>query len=312
VDRLERLVNLVAALLDTRRPLTRLELGERLPDAYPTDDNAFRRAFERDKEVLRHMGIPLVLEPIHPDRPEDGEGYRIPRERYELPDPGLDADELAALHLAASAVQLSGEWGQTAATGAIWKLGGAPADDSSANNTAVALPGSEHLAALFAAAAERSQVRFRYKGEDRLVDPYRLSFRNGHWYLAGRDHGRDEERSYRLDRLESPPESASQAGAFARPAPASVAPAPPWRMGDEEEVQARVLVDASQAPWAVAEVGPESVEETRGDGSVVLSFRVTNRNAFRTFVLGFLDHAEVVGPPELRRDMVAWLESVAG
>jgi proteasome accessory factor B len=62
----------------------------------------------------------------------------------------------------------------------------------------------------------------------------------------------------------------------------------------------------------VAEVGPESVEETRGDGSVVLSFRVTNRNAFRTFVLGFLDHAEVVGPPELRRDIVAWLESVAG
>ena len=50
----------------------------------------------------------------------------------------------------------------------------------------------------------------------------------------------------------------------------------------------------------------------RNDGSVVLELPVTNRDAFRSFVLGFLDHAEVMGPPELRDDMVAWLELVAG
>ena len=38
---------------------------------------------------------------------------------------------------------------------------------------------------------------------------------------------------------------------------------------------------------------------------------MTNRSAFRSFVLGFLDHAEVLGPSELRDDMVAWLERVA-
>jgi proteasome accessory factor B len=45
---------------------------------------------------------------------------------------------------------------------------------------------------------------------------------------------------------------------------------------------------------------------------VVLVFGVTNRDAFRGFVLDFLDHAEVLGPPELRADLVGWLESVAG
>ena len=35
---------------------------------------------------------------------------------------------------------------------------------------------------------------------------------------------------------------------------------------------------------------------------------VTNRAAFRSFVLGLLDHAEVLAPPELRADMVAWLK----
>jgi predicted DNA-binding transcriptional regulator YafY len=174
------------------------------------------------------------------------------------------------------------------------------------------LPGSEHLPVLFGAAAEHSRVRFRYKGEDRLVDPYRISFRNGHWYLAGNDHARGDERSYRLDRLESEPEVASQPGAFARPPSAAVAPAPPWRLGDEEEVEARLLVDESQAPWAIAEVGEGAVVEAQADGSVVLRIGVTNRDAFRSFVLGFLDHAEVLGPPELRDDVVAWLQKVGG
>jgi predicted DNA-binding transcriptional regulator YafY len=38
---------------------------------------------------------------------------------------------------------------------------------------------------------------------------------------------------------------------------------------------------------------------------------VTNRAAFRTFVLGFLEHAEVLEPPELREDVVSWLERAA-
>ena len=38
---------------------------------------------------------------------------------------------------------------------------------------------------------------------------------------------------------------------------------------------------------------------------------VTNREAFRSFVLGLLDHAEVLEPAELRADMVAWLTACA-
>jgi predicted DNA-binding transcriptional regulator YafY len=78
-------------------------------------------------------------------------------------------------------------------------------------------------------------------------------------------------------------------------------------MGVDDALTARLLVDAGQAAWAAGHVGPEAVEEWRPDGSVVLAVRVTNRDAFRSFVLGFLDHAEVLGPPELRAEMVEWL-----
>jgi predicted DNA-binding transcriptional regulator YafY len=82
----------------------------------------------------------------------------------------------------------------------------------------------------------------------------------------------------------------------------------PWRLGEGAETRARVLVDAAQAPWIVQHLGPGAVVDERPDGSVVVAMTVTNRDNFRSFVLTFLDHAEVLSPPDLRAEIVAWLE----
>jgi predicted DNA-binding transcriptional regulator YafY len=303
VPRLERLINLVAALLHADRPLTAEELRERLP-GYAEDRGAFRRAFERDKEALRDLGIPVVVEPVDEATQPGVLGYRIRKEEYYLTDPGLAPDELAALHLAASAVRLEGASGVEA----LWKLGGEVAEEGPAPAVA-ALPGTAHLAPLFAAISARRPVSFSYRARARVVDPWRLSFRNGHWYLAGYDHDAAEERVFRLDRIESEVQGAGADAAFARPPHGGAVP-PPWEMGGDEARTARLLVDAGQAGWAAGHVGPDAVEEWRPDGSVVLAVRVTNRDAFRSFVLGFLDHAEVLGPSELRADLVEWLEGL--
>jgi proteasome accessory factor B len=302
VNRLERLLNLVAALLAAERLLGREEIRERVP-GYADDDASFRRAFERDKETLRTMGIPIVVEAFDPGDPSAGEGYRIPKDQYYLPDPELAPDELAALHLAATAVRLEGVEGGEA----IWKLGGAPG--AGGVEQIAALPGSEHLSAAFAAVAERRTLRFTYRGEQRTVDPWRLAYRNGHWYLAGRDHDRDAERSFRLDRLGSAPEAGPPAAFDRPPEPPRRFPAP-WEMGDDEEITAQVRVDAAHADRVVDQLGADAVV-TRDALGVVVQLRVTNRAAFRTFVLSLLDRAEVVAPPELRDDMVRWLEAIA-
>lgn len=302
VHRLERLINLVAALLDTERPLTVDELRERLP-GYAEDKAAFRRAFERDKETLRELGVPIVLEPLNAAEPGT-EGYRIPKEAYYLRDPGLAPDELAALHLAASAVRLEGANGVEA----LWKLGGEVSEGGPAP-TVAALPGAAHLATLFAAISARRRVAFSYRARRRTVAPHLLSFRNGHWYLVAGEEGTGEQRSYRLDRIESDVTGVGGDGAF-DPPPAPEGRPHPWELGAGEPLAARLLVDADQAGWAVGHVGPQAVEEWRPDGSVVLAVRVSNRDAFRSFVLGFLDHAEILGPAELRDDMVGWLEAL--
>lgn len=312
MDRLERLVNLVAALIDTSRPLTRAEIRERV-EGYSADGEAFRRNFERDKDLLRQMGFPVVTEAPDPAHPEDV-GYRIPREMYELPDPGLDDGELAALRLAASAVQLEGDWGGEAVVRALRKLGGAVTDGQTGSPVVperltglAALPAEETAATAFAAVGERRQLQFRYRGEDRLVDPWRLSFHRGHWYLSGLDHSRSEERLFRLDRVEGPLTAVGPAGAFARPGGPQTGPPPPWRMGEEQEQIAVLLVDGEQAVWARQALGPDAVRQERPDGSVVFEVAVTAPGAFRSFVLGYLEHAEILGPPALRQDMIDWL-----
>lgn len=300
-QKLERLLNLTALLLDARRPLTAEQIQRQLE--YPEDRVAFRRAFERDKDELRTMGIPLRVERVPGVIPEV-DGYRIPREEYALRDPGLTTEELAALHLAASAVQVEG----LPATEGLLKLGGLVTEGGRDLGVHVApLPADPNLARLFGAVSSRTPVRLRYHDQERTIDPYRLEFQRGRWYLTGYDHLRGAERNYRLDRIEGDvtltDEPAFDPPTTTEPGRARGA----WELGAEEPVRARVRIDGPQAGWAVQHVGPDHVVQEDSGGSVVVELPVTNRAAFRSFVLSFLEHAEVLEPPELRDELIAWL-----
>jgi len=303
-DRLERLLNLTAALLDARVPLSIDDIRERVP-GYPEEaGETFRRAFERDKESLRHMGIPLRTEDI-PGTDPPVPGYRIRRDEYALADPGLEPDELAALNLAVATVQVDG----LSSGDAIRKLGGAEDDGRDAPN--VALPSMPNLGPLFAACANGAVIEFRHNDKDRVVDPYRLTFQRGRWYLDGRDHTTKEPRSYRLDRIQGSI-TVGEPNGFERKPLTGRGMIPPWEMGGEQPIAALVRVDADQAPFACDIVGRDHVAVQHDDGSVDVLLTVSNRDAFRSFVLDFLDHAEVLSPAELRDDMVRWLTELAG
>jgi predicted DNA-binding transcriptional regulator YafY len=308
VDKLERLLTLTATLLTANRPLSAEELHERI-EGYPEGTASFRRAFERDKDDLREMGIPLVMEDI-PHREPPTPGYRIERDTYYLRDPGFTPDELAALRVAASLVQL----GAVGAEG-LWKFGGAESEEGAAGGASAAmaeLPSDRRLTPLFGAIADRAQVRFGYSGQERTVDPHRLEFQRGRWYLTGHDHVRAAERNYRVDRIEGDVEVGDRGGFDAPPVVRRGALSQPWEFGEGDPVTARVLIDADQAMWAVQQLGPDAAVEERDDGAVVVELEVTNVEAFRTFVFTFLDHAEVLGPASLRGAVVDWLTELVG
>ena len=301
--KLERLLNLTAALLATERLLPASEIASKVA-GYAAGKAAFRRTFERDKSELRDMGIPLTTGTV-PGSDPPVEGYRIHPRDYYLDDPDLAADERAALHLAARTVRLEG----TSVETAFWALGGRPPEGASDQELAV-IPFNEHLATLYRAISDRRVVSFRHRGEPRSVEPVRLHFTRGHWYLGGHDRDRAAWRHFRLDRIAEP--TAGDAGGFVpQPAPAGSLERPPWEMGAESWT-AEIHVDADVADWALGQVGPHTHHEWRPDGSLLLHLPVANADALVDFVLGLLDRAELVGPPELRDKLLERVRACAG
>jgi proteasome accessory factor B len=303
-DRLERLLNLTATLLDTRRPLTLDELAERVEPRYPDDKAARRRQFERDKETLRELGVPITVEAV------DGIGaeqaYRINPKDYYLPELSLTDAELAALHLAVSAVRLVGGYGREG----LAKLGGISGEGLDEAMAEVDV--TPVVAALFEAVSRRAAITFDYRGEIRRLEPYGVVLRWGHWYVVGHDLERDAPRAFRIDRIDGDPK-VGPPKSFEPPSgidPARFVRDDPLTYGEDRPVEARVLVDASRAGWVVEQLGEEAVADRHDDGAVEVALPVVNRAAFRSWVLDLLDHAEVLGPPELRADLVAWLEAI--
>src|SRR5687767_7257937 len=95
----ERLMNLIFALLVSKQFLTKAQIRDAIADYRdaPSSD-AFDRMFERDKEELRELGIPV--ETGGNDAYFDDEvGYRIRRDEAELSDLELTREEAAVIGL---------------------------------------------------------------------------------------------------------------------------------------------------------------------------------------------------------------------
>lgn len=307
-DRVERLTNLLALLLETREPLSLVAIANELAGQYPEGAPARRATFERDKAALREIGVPIEQEIVSGGDAAGQTRYWIDRARYELRGLELDEDEMRALQVAMAATRPGSSTGQHA----LWKVGAGLLDEQAP--VAAIVPDLPALPVLRDAVAARTSVRFRYRDVDRTVDPWGLLLRDGFWYLVGHDHGRADRRTYRIDRIEGDVGLVS-GSSFERPAgfdPRDAFPDDPKAIGaDPTRPDATVLVDARWARRAELELGPERVIARRDDGSIELSVPCGNEPAFRSWLLGYLDGAEVLAPADVRAGVVAWLEAVA-
>lgn len=310
---LERLINLVAMLLEARRPFTFDEIRETLSAYQQEDPASAKRMFERDKDTLREVGIPIEV--TSTDVWDAEQGYRIPKDRYYLPEITFTPEEVWALFVAAHA---PGEGGE--AERAFWKLAtGVDTNvlaDIAERSPAPGLDASgPHLGSIADALARRRRIRFRYrsaqgKSGQRTVDPYALLFRGGNWYLVGLDTSKDEIRAYRLSRLSGPVKDVGEAEAPPEGFEAAQhVQAGPWGVG-EPQATARVSFSPTIAPWAVAATTGAQLVATGPDGWVEVEVPSSGSDAFVSWVLSFGPDARLESPRSLRDEVVARLEAV--
>ncbi|MBM3669173.1 MAG: WYL domain-containing protein [Actinobacteria bacterium] len=223
LERTERLLNLVFCLMAAQRPVPRSAIRSSVAGYDPDGSTeAFERMFERDKEELRGMGIPIdtVL-----DVNGDVAGYRIVPASYRLIDVDLTAEERSAVALAARVWQ--GATLSEAALQAALKLSASAGD---IDEPIIRLPefaritaNDSRLLPLIRSTAEGHPITFDYRGiadDDshmRTIDPWAVITRNGNWYVVGFDHVRVAPRAFRVSRIRGPVHSLQQASTHPRP-----------------------------------------------------------------------------------------------
>src|SRR5215217_8039843 len=201
----ERLLNLVICLLSTRRPLTKAQIRQAVPQyAENASTEAFERMFERD---------------------EDEVGYRVDRDAYALPEVSFEPDELAVLGLASRVWQQASLAGPASRALAKLTALGAPPDDGSLIGLEPRIRTAEPaFDALWAAVRDRVPVRFTYRTAatgavaTRTVEPWAVTSWHGRWYLTGYDRDRRAPRVFRLSRVESAVRTVGRPGEYEVPA----------------------------------------------------------------------------------------------
>lgn len=322
--KVERLMNLVIALLSTRGYLT-AERIRAIVTGYgdcPSDE-AFSRMFERDKSELRDLGIPLETGRVSSFDP--AEGYRIKRDSYALPDIDLTDEEAAAV---AVATQL---WESperiTAAQNALLKLRAAGVDVDPAGEVAITtaagpsgLRGSEEVLGVLTDAIDAGRaVRFSHRPNpvgsytERTVEPWGVVTARGRWYLVGHDRDRAATRIFRLSRMTDVVSVESPIGT---PRPAGLDLRALVEKGIDQAAggpaQAKVWVAEGRAT-ALRRAGRIAGRRTVGgrDGEVIeLDARALDWLARE--ITGYGADALVLEPDSLRADVLARLRAQAG
>ena len=309
-QRAERLLNLLALLVESRGGATLEEIGAESSLGYTATGESLRRAFERDKSALRAIGVEII-------QSLDGEKarYRVAPDDFYLRDLNLDDDERAALRVAVSAVAL----GDPGAMDALLKIGELAAEGIP---PVLRIPLDENLGPIFTALRMRKAIEFSYLGRERRIAPWGISSKFGHWYVVGKDEtprGNETDppesgvRTFRTDRIQElsltaeralmdPPEGFMADGHIA---------SQPWQFGRDEPVLVTVRVDASHADALMQRLGSEIISSPALNGFVDLGVWSSNIGGIQNVVLGMLEDAEIVSPAEVRESMILWLTSLA-
>ena len=257
----ERVLNLLIYLLESPHPVTADEVRQTVLGYDDQTDDAFHRMFERDKDVLRRLGVPLKREAL--DAWEVDFGYTVDPDEYAIPDPKLTQEERVALSVAARMVRLGGS---PAGLDALIKLGGIERGVGLEPLGADLGAEADTLGQLFGAITERRPIEFRYRDSPRSLNPYGMAHRRGHWYLVGA--GPSGDRIYRVDRINKLGVG-EEANTFSKPRGfdiKKVMDTQPWESGSDPLVEAAVLFDEDVAWWAARTLGLPEPDGAAGDG----------------------------------------------
>ncbi len=292
------------------------------------------RRFERDKELLKSLGIPIEYVPHNSADPG---GYFIRRESFFLPPARLTSKErmiLACLHTTAALDGSSPVLGALLSALQKLRFDEAPHENRPPDSRlpvfkldAVARADvQDNLAVLIDAAKQHKRVTFFYHSmhrdavEERTVEPYGVFLREGKWYLVGRCAVRQATRMFRLDRIMTQVEVNRQNPGrrdFQRPRNFRLKKylnALAWETGpgpDAKKLYDAKIVFSKEVWWMAREAVAGARFRMRAkDGSAVVTMPVYREEPLVRWLLKYGANVVVISPERLRNLIINTVKDI--
>lgn len=322
----ERLLNLIAYLLDSGRPRTFTELlgtvYQDSPQETAREIASTRKKFERDKAELRELDIDIEV--VRTGAGE--EAYRIDRGGYYLPHIELDDRERFTLATALKFFLGPDNPFSNDAHNASLKLTFDGPDERGEEPYLewVGFPANRgYLATIMDALKKRKTISFSYTSPDspaavsREVDPYGVFSRDGNWYMVGNCHLRGGLRTFRLERISDDITVNGGGGAapdFEIPASFELTNVDRWfwEFSDEERQQVVVRLDPAIAFLRTSSPGALTSEREIGNGVVEVEYSVVDVEQFLRWALSIGPGVTIISPQELRSAVIDRLRAFLG
>ncbi len=310
----ERLMNLTICLLVARHFVPKHRIRQAVEGYHDLTDEAFDRMFDRDKEELRLLGVPIELGKISKAF-EDDPGYRVRRDEFELPEIHLEADEAAVVGLAARVWQHASLAAATSQGLRKLRAAGVSVDESALTILEPQLATHEPaFDTVFEAVTQRRAITFDYRAPGatttarRRLEPWGIVSWHGHWYLVGYDSDRDAPRMFRLSRIEGDVSTGEPGGYLPpddldlRALAASLAPPPP-----HSSATIRVRSGAGDMLRRRA-----AASQQVDDGWTEIELPFGDEASLADELVSFGADVVVIGPDEVKDAVVRRLTAVAG
>ncbi len=315
-DKSERLLNLLIMLLVQRHYVAKERIRRIV---YPdSSSEAFEKMFERDKEELRSLGVPVEVG--HLDKYFDDEpGYRVRPDRFALPAIDLEPDEAAVVGLATRV------WEHAtlakATTEAVRKLTAAGIDvDPGALDIAQPRLAAEEPAfeVFWEAVCERTPLAFDYvrsgraRATTRHLQPWGVTRYAGRWYAVGLDTDRGAERVFRLSRVRGEVQRDGSPGSYDIPPGVDVKEVS-RRLAPPRTTEPAVVLARAGAAWPLRRAADRVETDVPGpDDRTTWDLLEMTSGPFGLAeeVLGFGTDVVVLEPASVRDEVVSRLQQV--
>ena len=309
----ERILNLTICLLVSGRYLPKSRIREAVEGYHHLSDAAFERTFERDKDELRSLGVPIEVgsfDPLFDDEP----GYRILSSEFALPAIDLDAEEAAVVGVAARVWQHASVAESTRSALTKLRAAGVEPDTSQLASLEPSVQASEPgFDALWNAVLDRARVSFTYRdGSPRTLEPWGLTSYKGRWYVIGRDVDRAATRMFKLSRMTTLPKRVSRAASYQVPADLDLRTLARALVPREPTETVLLAIRAGKAPALARRGEPAATDAKLPAGFVVYEVAFGDLHSAAEEITQYAADVVVLEPAELRDFVVRGLTAVAG